>query len=346
MPDWSTCPHCGQPLAAVEDDPEEKPAPVIFAAEASRTAETPIPATHGGDDLVPGADGATFEPSPRNGAYKSANGMHAPAGFFPIPSSGSSEFDPLAAPVADPLLEALSPPDPPSEATPSPPPEPAGSNDERPATDWSLVLLRSYASAMTLAVAWLLWQGRGRSPRAAETLPAPAAGAAQKSVADLPAIAADRRVAIGGALTVGSIEFSPLAIRRGVVSLRSRNGRGGETPGCFLLSVRIRNVSKDDAITPLDRESVRRSDAGEAPSTLAAGDDVIGSYPLALASELSIRDQRFATLKPGETLETLLATEAWSGERLGTDALWRVPVRVTPDRVVMIGVEIRPEDVR
>ena len=336
------CPHCGLPLPTefiAEQDP------IVFASLPSQTIETLLPATFCGDESPGGQPGSPVvsdvtlpdQPILRDSAEFSLN--------------GSGEFDPLASPVADPLLDVFATADPDAKVA-----APASSqakislsiDEEAPPPSWPFVFLASYASAMTIAVAWLLWQGRGQVAIPNDTLPKPSRTDQAKESNRIEPIPAAYRIDLEKTLTVGSLEFTPLTFRLGSVWQEFIGADGermrADSPQCWILKVAIKNVSKKDSFAPLDLAFLRESDSGKAESFLEIARSRLESYPLAMSSERSIVGQTFPILKPGESVETLLATEPSAREAMSSGGVWRIPLRIAPDRIVTIGVNLARQD--
>jgi hypothetical protein len=225
-------------------------------------------------------------------------------------------------------------------------------DDEPGGLSWGLVLLASYASAMTLACGWLLWHRPGPT-RVVESLPgdsrpdldgrAPSAGLA----APIPE---DHLTTLGRPLRIGALEWTPMTIRVGHPRLerRSVNGRretsdGG--PGCLILRIRLRNLGRNATLTPLDLASVREPDRGLPDSFIELdGGGLIDIYKLALRSEQSIVGQSFGPLKPGETRETIIVSDRDAADRASVPMTWRLRLRTGPDEMAVVGVRFGKED--
>jgi hypothetical protein len=339
----STCPHCG---SLIPTSPEVEPSSLVFASLPSQTIETLLPATFCGDEA------RSDHPSPQvaNESILPDRPILRDSSEFSI--NGSGEFDPLASPVADPLLDVFASADPDAMhavvSPPIPPPIPSESVEEEAGPSWSFVILASYASAMTIAVAWLLWQAKGRTTTPLDTLPKPGRVDREKDALNVKPIAAAYHVGIGKTLAVGSLEFTPLSFTLGTIWQEFLGVDGERTradsPPSLILKVRLKNVSKNDSFAPLDMAFLRESDSAKAESFLEVAGSRIESYPLAVASERSIVGQTFPLLKPGESAETLLATEPSTRDAMSSAGTWRIPLRIAPDRKVTIGVDLAPED--
>ena len=340
MFDQPACPHCGRPFDSESDNT------LVFASEPSQTIETIVPPTFTGDDgpdFEARAEIAREAPSP-NGVHDRP-GYSLPSGSGDAEPAGSSEFDALAAPVADPILDVIAQAE--AEA-PGAAAEPSGTRDEEPpGSSLAMVLLGSYASALTIAVAWLLWHSYARGQFEPDTLPPKAAARESSALAPLPP---ERVAALGKTLRVGSLEITPLTLVKRTVRLTwmVSEGRHRMEPGpeTLVLRVRIKNVSKDETFAPLELAFLRRPDSGAGATFLAVGNRVVEGFPLAVASERSILGQVTPTLKPGESVETLVACDPEGKDRLTEPGTWRIKLRVNPEQTVAIGVAVGPEDVR
>lgn len=379
MPHEVICPQCGQ---AIPLDPPIGKIDPVETPHAAHTVEMIVPGTYCGDELetVVGLPVAVMFASPPG----SEDGPEFAIGNAPEPGlldgesfealralpSNSGEFDPLAAPVADPIHDAFlaEPPSHPEEgangsaeptaipgpasdlpatqAQPTPGPPDVRSTDDEEETERPpliLVLLGSYASAVTLALAWLIWSGYGRGATPRETLPIPTRIEPSKRLADLPALSKDRVTPLGATLRIGSLEFTPLEIRSGPAPL---DGASSGEADCLILRTRLKNVSDKDSFAALDPAFVRPSDSGPPESLIAGGREPIESFALALASERSLVGQSFDEIKPGETVETILVSEPNAKTRLSPAMMWRIKLRVGLDETAVVGVSFGPSDVR
>ena len=91
--------------------------------------------------------------------------------------------------------------------------------------------------------------------------------------------------------------------------------------------VRSREASFGIMSQRLDRSFIATPDGGR-----------IGLYPLAVESEWMILGQEFSVLKPGESVETLVASEPVVEDRLAETMTWRIRLRIGPYRTDMLGV--------
>ena len=225
-------------------------------------------------------------------------------------------------------------------------------------TRWKSVLLASYASALTLALGWTLYQNR----LARQTLPRndPPTAQAVEVVGEggrlgdlsrrvgLPeAIPDDHRLNLGESKQFDSLLVEPIAIERRDLVLERFNltGKTEQRDGgkrSVVLRVRIQNRSADQIFAPIDPAFVRNR-ADDAAETFLELQDGRKIYPgtLAVDSEWTLIGQSHAVLRPGESREILFATDANvpSGvERLpGT---WRIKLRTGVDSNALIGVKL------
>lgn len=382
MPKEIPCPHCGQ---LVMLDTRSDPSAVIASLPFAHTVETVIPGTSCGDDThafsAGSWDAGLGIPNPQEDLFAVKNDEVAAA--FDLDESGSidavpaifpesGEFDPLARPVADSQLDVfvtgLQPepgPTAPTEPSQVPPVADIGSVlvngsppaalptspaaeeqdvDEVPPVPWAFVLLSSYASAVTLALIWLLWTGQGQRATGPETLPVPTRVEPAKRAAKLTPIPKERITGLGIPLVLGSLEFTPLEILARPVRL---DGGGAESGGdSLILRARFKNLSKSEVFAPLLRDLIRVKDSGESETLIETEGEPIETYPLAVASERMIAGQSFAELKPGEAMETILASDRDAKSRLSAAMIWRIKLHVGADRSEIVGIKFGSEDVR
>ncbi len=218
--------------------------------------------------------------------------------------------------------------------------------------NWPMVLLASYASAVTLALIWwvVLPRLRGRVESDGPASPTPAAVGTRRAdrsrkVEPAAPIPAGRITTIGRPLAVGSLEVTPIDVARTDVKLRRATlSGGGEVKdggsGAMALRVRLRNTSRDAVFAPLDEAFVRDRDDGLPASFVELdGGDRVYLYPLPVDSEWSIVGQDFPALKPGESRETRVVTEA-DFPSTGSAATWRLQLRTGLEETATIGVKI------
>jgi hypothetical protein len=228
---------------------------------------------------------------------------------------------------------------------------------EEPRISWPLLLLASYASALTLAVAWMLWSGRttrrsdpSESELLASSLPgAPGRGSPAVSNESLPPLPEPNLVRLGETVYLGDLGITPRSIVRRelqLVHLEGATGEYREAPPSLVLTLSLSNRSGKRAFAPLDPAFVRDSTlAVDQPFIENRGRRRILMFRLAIESEWSIEGQSFPTLKPGETTETILVSEPVQVRELSAPLVWHVKLRTSVFQTDVVGVRFAPEDV-
>ncbi len=221
---------------------------------------------------------------------------------------------------------------------------------------WRGVLLTSYASAVSLALIWTLYQHRGERKAVPIAVPTMAndlitdrgrLGDRSKRVEALKAIPAERVIKIGQAREVGLLRVEPIAIERKNLLLERVNmaGKTEKRDGgkrALLLRVRLTNLSTDQIFAPVDPAFVRVH-ADSVLDTLLEMDDGRKIYPdpLAVDSEWTVAGESFADLRPGQSREVGFMTEANAPpdveRQVGT---WRIKLRTGLDSTAVIGVRL------
>jgi hypothetical protein len=208
-------------------------------------------------------------------------------------------------------------------------------------------LLPSYASALTLALVWMLATGRIalRAPARPAAAPPPVSPVAEE--APLTTIPSTHRVRLGGTLRLGDLEIRPAEIRLGPVPLRSSTDPEGYRHGgddALWLRLRLRNVSEGESLRPLDPASARRPDHGRPDSLIETDRAPLTVFPLAASSEWSIEGQEFPRLDPGDEADVWIVSEPNVRPRLAARMLWRIRLHTAADRADLIGVELTRDD--
>jgi hypothetical protein len=316
----------------------------------------PFPRVNGSGVLL-----ASPEPDPVLGIFVAGDVRRAEAAAQASASVGPDSHpsnDALASPAADPLVAALTPVPPSETSAPLATPEDEAELDRRPA-NWVIVLLGSYASAMTVACLWLWWQGRHRveasPPDETQVNVRFERGfrADRSAVLSPPApIAPNRFTEIGKPLSLAALEFTPLELSQGQVMLRHRgldgdleSRDGGEE--ALVLRVRLKNTSSNQVFAPLDEAFLRQRERGSPDSFVeTSGGGRIELFPLAVESEWSIVGQEFKELSPGETLETMVVSEPDATTRVSSEMTWRLRLRTSTERTDTVGVRLHRSDLR
>jgi hypothetical protein len=229
-----------------------------------------------------------------------------------------------------------------------------------PVLGWTTALLASYASAVTIGLIWVLWGQRtlrereGVQPDRFSTFdatPDPGRRRGQsRMLVPPPATAPARVVAIGQATRLNRLEVTPLEVVSGPVVLR-RTIKGDQTrPGgdaALTLVLRLKNVSTDSILVPLDEAFLREREGGVRDSFIETrGPYRIDMYPLAVISEWSLVGQEFRELGPGESYETRIMTAPGAADHLTPRMTWRVRLRTDINQADVVGIRFDPDDVR
>lgn len=225
------------------------------------------------------------------------------------------------------------------------------------------VALISYASAMTVACLWLTWKLRTRDPDtetqrvtypgASPVDPRGKRGDRGFQVPPATAIPVNRLIPIGKPIEIGSLRFTPLEVRSTSVTLVRRPAEGDRSVrdgggGILVLSIRLENLSTDQVFAPLDEAFLREPNRGLPDSYIEAADGRIYSYRLPVESDWSIEGQDFRELKPGEVVDTIIASDEGALARTSELMTWRLRLRTgsDPDNTEVIGVQFRRDQIQ
>jgi hypothetical protein len=221
---------------------------------------------------------------------------------------------------------------------------------------WALLVLMSYSSAITLALTWALWTGR--SFRSTESPPANAGQTDVESVpkivnsspaATLPPLPAENVANLRNTIRLGGVEFTPLEVvvtRLDLVRSIDPAAWRREKSASLVLRLKLKNVTNNDQFAPLEPRFVREQPATPDRSTIATSQGQgINLFPLAVDSEWSIVGQDFTVLEPGESMETLVASEPGVAARLTDLMTWRIRLRTGLFRTDVLGVRFSKNDV-
>jgi hypothetical protein len=206
-----------------------------------------------------------------------------------------------------------------------------------------LILLASYASAMTIAFLWL-WMARNTArPHELESLPdvAPLGPNEFRYAPQNASMPAGHTLPLGAQKQLGYIKVEPLRVTRGPVQFAHYSDPSQSKPptGPVLkLWLRFTNVSTDQLIAPLDAELLLtrsyqiESDIVLANQLLLPADKTsrkpayVIDHPT--TSEWDLAGQKLGhRLAPGESLETYIPLEPGSDAHLTGHLLWRVHFR-------------------
>ncbi len=217
--------------------------------------------------------------------------------------------------------------------------------------NWPMLVLASYASAVTVALIWFViiprFQGKtdleGFTPGASRV--AVGSRRTPHKVEQAAPIPANHMAKLGQPLKIGALEITPLEmvrenirLKRTTITGKAEEKDGGN--GALSLKIRVRNTSKDVVFAPLDEAFIRDRDNSVPDSfvELDSGERVY-LYPLPVESEWSVVGQDFPELKPGEVKETCVVTVAEFPGSSG-DQTWHLKLRTGLESTEMIGVKI------
>jgi hypothetical protein len=221
---------------------------------------------------------------------------------------------------------------------------------------WALLVLMSYSSAITLALTWVLWTGRtfqsaetpssNANPPAMETVPKTTD---RHPVVDLPPIPPDNLARLARTMRIGDLEVTPVSVALVPVdlvrSIEPAEWRREESES-LVLRLKLTNVSADRTFAPLERAFVRdQASPLDRSAILTSNGRCIKPFPLALESEWLIVGQEFPVLKPGESVETVIGSEAIAEERLTDEMTWHVRLRIGPYRTDVVGVRFNRSNI-
>ncbi|QEH38250.1 hypothetical protein OJF2_68480 [Aquisphaera giovannonii] len=222
---------------------------------------------------------------------------------------------------------------------------------------WRSLLLASYASAVTLALIWILWTGRGLRPTPATAEPAGEARAVDRGnsfegliAKPSPPLPPGNIVALGSTARLGGLEVVPSRITLGEARLERLEGTMDEfreVADVLILRLRLRNLSEAQAFAPLEAAFARDSGLADDGTYIETADGRrIPMYRLAVESEWSFPDQPFTTLKPGAQADTVLVSQPVRDADLAGPFTWHVKLRTEPYRTDVLGVRFQASDIR
>ena len=134
-----------------------------------------------------------------------------------------------------------------------------------------------------------------------------------KPLGPTPPIPPQNLVKLGETIRIGELEVTPLSVIttpltlvRSIEPTTERQSEGSS----LVLRLRLANVSQDQNFAPLERGMLRAPNSPLDRSYIETPKGrTISLYPLAADSEWSIAGQDFAEIKPGERVETIVASE-------------------------------------
>jgi hypothetical protein len=223
-----------------------------------------------------------------------------------------------------------------------------------------MTLLFSYASAVTIGLIWVLWGHRiAREREGVETDPFPATETAadpghradqSRKLSPPPPLPADRIIKLGQTVRLGALEVTPLDVAAGPVTLVHEVKSDEKRPGgdaALSLRLRLKNVSSDSILAPLDEAFIRERGRGIRDSFIETGPTrQIDMFPLAVVSEWSIVGQEFRLLRPGESYETRVVTAPDALAHLAPQMTWRVRLRTDVNQTETLGIGFGEDDIR
>ncbi len=349
MPADHACPHCGVPLPA--DFPPaasrgETPSEIGSEAEAAIPPNTLLASGSNDENFVATPFGRVLpvaEPDPNLGEFV------APPAVEPPPSPPPEAPGPGPAPDFPAIDFGRSPP-----PTPSPSDDDLDGSDDPPegGRSWPTLLLASYASAITLGLAWTLYQKPRNWPTGPEAtatatataVPTGHQAALSRSVPPPEPILAEHQAILTAPLVVGSLEVTPLDVRLEAVKLQRTNltGKLERRDGglsALILRLKLRNIAKDAVFAPLDQSFLRQREKDVVDTYIETADgERIYPYPLAVESEWSIVGQDFEELRPGESRVVSIVSAPEVPADLAGPLHWRVRLRTGIGRTDVLGV--------
>ena len=165
----------------------------------------------------------------------------------------------------------------------------------------------------------------------------------------LPPLPAENVASLRNAIRIGGVEVTPLDIvvtRLDLVRSIDPADWRREKSASLVLRLKLTNVSNAHSFAPLEPRFVREQASTPDRSTIATSQGQgINLFPLAVDSEWSIVGQDFTVLDPGESVETLIASEPVVAANLTDDMTWRIRLRIGPYRTDVLGVRFNKVDV-
>jgi hypothetical protein len=226
-----------------------------------------------------------------------------------------------------------------------------------PSIPWFSFMLLVYATALTLALTWIFWtgrvhrQGEPAPPEVSRSSPDPVAKTSEPHAPahTRPAIPAANIAQLGQTIRIGDLEVTAVSVVLASVELVRTidpDADHRDEPDALIVTLRFRNVSPDQTFAPLEQAFVREPNAPLDRSLIETAYGArIGLFPLAYDSEWSIAGQDFPVLKPGESAQTMVASEPGVGSRVRDGGTWCIRLRIGPYRTDMLGIRFTGTDI-
>ncbi len=209
-----------------------------------------------------------------------------------------------------------------------------------------LIVLASYASAVTIALLYLLATDMSGRAHDLESLPdvAPLDVAEFQYAPQQASLPPGHELNIGESRQYGYIRVEPLRVTKGMVEFVHFSGHAlpsaPESVPAFKLWVRFTNVSKDQRIAPLDRLLLFKRDYLDESDQVLSNNFIKGradraeTQPLLfvldhpLTSEWNLKQQSLGVrLNPGESVVAFLPSQSEGMADVHGDLLWRMHIR-------------------
>lgn len=223
---------------------------------------------------------------------------------------------------------------------------------------WFQVFLLSYASAVTLALTWMVLTGRSFRPvdrsatsstASSDAGPPPKPNASPLDAKALRQLPDENITALGASLRIGDLQVTPLSIalvRVELVGSIDPSKYRVEESESLVLRIQLTNLSKTQSFAPLELAYLReQSSPLDRCLIMTPRGATIGAFPLAVDSEWSVVGQESRVLERGETLETIIASEPGAADRIASEMIWRVRLRIGPFRSDVVGIRFRDNEV-
>ncbi len=207
-----------------------------------------------------------------------------------------------------------------------------------------VVVLASYASAITIALLYLLFHRGASLLESLPDVPPLQEGELLRLVPVEAEMPSGHTLALGQSQRFGNIVVTPLRVVREPLAFEHFSGRDDltkpETEPVIKLWVRFSNVSREQSIAPLDSELLFtrdfRPETGETRANqfvcsldtkLASGEPMF-VYDHSPTDEFDLVDQQLGqVLQPGESYETYIPTTEDALDSLNGELIWRVHFR-------------------